>query len=468
MQIVGMGKRVAILGNRSPETIASALSAHISETPSRSLPAAALEAGKLYLLDTLAVAWAGSDAPGCREVIGLVASDGGAPEATVWCHDDLKLPSAAAAFANATMAAALDYDALGRDVPVHVNIAVVPAALALAERTGATGEELLAAIVLASDVEYRIALASTLPHRGWSYTAIHGGFGAAAAAARLLRLDRARTAHALGLAFLQASGTQQANVEPTLAKRLLSSFAARNGIQAALLANAGITAPTAVFEGDFGLFQLYQPANADKLLGGLGANYLNVDQSVKKYPSCGCNHTAIEAVLSLVRRHGIEAPEVQRVVVRISPYIHRIVGMDYDPSQDPQVAAQFSIRYSVACAMVRRRLGLAEIQADAARDPAILAHLDKIQIVVEPSWVGDRGPVEVTLQTRRGSFSERVDYVPGSREAPLSPEESEAKFRECFGLGVRPLSSKAVDILQSRIRDLERIASARDLLAGLR
>jgi 2-methylcitrate dehydratase PrpD len=447
-------------------SLASTLATFVADTPGRQVPAAVRTAVKLFTLDTLAVAWAGSGAPGCRDVHALLDQEGGRPDATAWAYGG-RLPAAAAGFVNATAAAALDYDTLGRDVPVHVNIAVVPAALAMAERENASGDETLAALVLASEIEYRLAVSSTLPHRGWSYTGIHGVFGAAAAAARLLRLDALRTRHALGLAYIQACGNQQANVEPSLGKRLLSSFAVRNGIQAAQLAAAGITAPELVLEGEFGLYRLYQPGDPQRLIEDLGTRFDCVDQSLKKYPSCGCNHTSIEAVLQLRARHALRPEEVARARVRISPYIDRIVGMPYDPSRDPQVAAQFSLRYSVACALVRGRLGLTEIEAEAARDPLINALLARVDVVVEPDWTGDRGPIELTIETRRGVFATRVEHVPGSREAPLGDEAIRAKHDECFRRGVRPLRAEAVERLRHRVSALEKLESTRTLFNDL-
>jgi 2-methylcitrate dehydratase PrpD len=440
------------------------LAEHVAETPFGAIPAEAREAAKLFLLDTLACAWAGSDAPGCREAHALLAEEGGRSDATAWAFGT-RMPAQHAAFLNGTTSAALDYDALGRGVPVHVNVAVMPAALAVAERQGATGAEALAAIVLGSDVTYRLALAGIFPHRGWSYTSVLGAFGAAAATARLLKLDAAATRHALGLAYLQAAGTQQANIEPSLAKRMLSGWGARAGTFAALLAARGITAPAAVIEGAFGLHRMYQPGDPAVILDRLGAWFGGTDLSIKKYPSCGCNHTAIEAMLRLRALHGLTAAHVGRIRARISPYMDRIVGMTYDPSRDPQVAAQFSIRYSLACALVRGRLGLAEIEAEAAHDPAINEVVPRVLLDIEPSWTSDRGPVELTVETTDGRvLTAREENLPGSREAPIPPEDLQGKFAECLGRGVRPLRPAARREMMARLDALERWPDMRGLL----
>jgi 2-methylcitrate dehydratase PrpD len=438
-------------------TVAGTLAAHVASLRHEQLPPVIIERAKLFMLDTLAVAWAGSDAPGCREVHALFAGDGGAPQSTAWAFGD-RLPAGDAAFVNAATASALDYDSLGRDAPVHVNIVVLPAALAVAQWQRSSGRDFLCALVAGCDLMCRLGASVRPPHRGFAYTSVAGALGAAAASARLLGLDAIGTRHALGLAFLQAAGTQQANIEPTLAKRLLSAFPARAGILAARLAAQGLTAPSEVFEGAFGFYQLYQPGDPARLLDQLGERFDSDALSIKRFPSCGCNHTAIEATLQLVERHRLLPAQVESIEVLVSPYIDRIVGGPYDPTDDPQVAAQFSIRYSIACALVRRRLGLAEIEADAARDPAILEQVPKVSVQVEPGWTGGRGPVRVRIRTAHlGVVEQQVDHVPGSDEAPLTQAQMDDKFAECFGRGVRPLDANG----QARLR--ERIVALADI-----
>jgi 2-methylcitrate dehydratase PrpD len=364
--------------------------------------------------------------------------------------------------------AALDFDSLGRDAPVHVNIAVLPAALAIAERKHSSGEDFLAALVIGSDLLCRMAAATTPPHRGFHYTSTFGVFGAAAASARLLGLSPEATRHALGIAYTQAAGTQQANIEPSLTKRMLSAFAARAGVFAALLAERGLTAPANVIEGPFGLYELYQAGDPDRLLDQLGERFDNANLSIKKYPSCGCNHTTIEGVLRLVTAHDLKPDDVKSIDVTVSPYIDRIVGMPYDPGSDPQVAAQFSIRYSAACALVRRRLTLLDIQADAARDPAVTRHVGKVGVIVDPNLTGDRGPVRVCIETTNGrKLSCDVEHVPGSTESPLTQTEIDEKFAGCFALGVAPLARKQIRRLTQRVQQLESVVDMATFFDGI-
>ena len=462
-----MNEALPGVNEASTLTLSHQLAEHIVATRHDAIPQEAREAAKLFMLDTLAVSWAGSDAPGCREVNALLVSEGGRADATGWAYGS-RLPVTSAAFLNGMSSSALDYDSIGRGAAVHINIAVLPAALAMAERYRAPGKDFLAALVTGADIMYRLAAALKKPNRGFHYTAAIGVFGAVAAAAKLLGLDAMATRHALGIAFIQSSGTQQANIQPSLTKRMLSAFAARSGVYAALLAQRGISAPSEVFEGRCGFFSLYQEGDAAKALADIGKRFLNVNASIKKYPSCGCNHTSIEATLKLVRQYDLEPDDVQSIEATITPYIERIVGGKYDPSGDAQVAAQFNLRYSIACALVRRRLGLAEIQEAAARDPTIAAHIGKISLKVDPEQTGNRGPVVIRMQTRNhGEISCRVEDVVGGPEAPIPESEIEEKFRECFRLGVRPLSDAQIRQISERVRNVEGVTDMSEFFRGI-
>src|SRR5512134_572516 len=167
---------------RSAAALSHQLARHAVMTAYGAIPEPALNAAKLFMLDTLAVAWAGSDAPGCREAHALLADEGGRGDGTAWVYGG-RLPATAAAFINGMTSSALDYDSIASGAALHINIAVLPAALAIAERQRASGREFLAALVLGSDIMFRIAAGTTRPNRGFHYTGAIGVFGAAAAAA---------------------------------------------------------------------------------------------------------------------------------------------------------------------------------------------------------------------------------------------------------------------------------------------
>jgi len=425
------------------------------------LPAVSVEAAKQFMLDTLAVAWAGADAPGCGEAHEVLTEEGGAPQATAWGRGS-RFPASAAAFLNGISAAALDFDSLAHDSPSHVNVVILPAALAMAEHRHVTGKAFLTALVTGCDLMCRLGAASEATgekHRGWFYTSVHGVFGAALASAKLIELDIDRTLHALGIAYSQSGGTQQVIVEPGLAKRLGSALAARGGVFAAALAQRGVTAPQAAIEGQYGLFSMYQRGDGPRLLRDLGSSFENNRLSIKKYPSCGCNHAGLEAALQLVAEHDLIPADIEKIEIEVSEYMNRLVGGIFEPRGNLQAVAQFNLPYSIACALTRRKFGLAELESAVITDPGIKALSDRVTVIVDPANKGKRGPAVLRIYSRsKGMLTQRVEHIPGSRQLPLSLVEIESKARDCFALGPRPLGSRAMDELIARISKVEEVA----------
>ncbi len=245
------------------------LARHIVATGYEDLPRNVIETAKWFLLDTFGTAWAGTNAPGAEELRRTVFADCGDGAASVLASSK-KVPPGSAALLNGMYAGALDYDGVYERGSVHPDIVTLPAAFALAEAQHASGRDFLTALAIGNDIACRSGGAMA-GNKGWFNTATHGVFGAAAAAAKLLDLDEEATAHALGLAFAQASGTQQALVEKSVVKRMLSGLAARAGVFAAQAANNGITAPREVFEGKYGFYALYGEGESTTLLEQLGA-----------------------------------------------------------------------------------------------------------------------------------------------------------------------------------------------------
>ena len=293
------------------QSISQSIADHVVACGYAGLPASAVRAAKTLMLDTLAVAWGGSNAPGSGDVHGLLAEEGGRGDSSVWAYGG-KLPATSATFLNSMFGGALDYDGVNT---VHADIVALPAALAMAEREHASGKDFLAAYVIGSDLCSRFGASITGTHKGWFTTSIYGVFGAAATAAKLLRLDATATRHALGIALSQSAGTQQSNIEQALTKRIQGALAARAGVFSALLAGRGITAPREAIEGKFGLYALYQEGNPLKVLDGLGTHFEHENTAIKKYPCCACSHASLEAALHLVREYDLKPADVSAMSV---------------------------------------------------------------------------------------------------------------------------------------------------------
>lgn len=379
-----------------------------------SLPEPARRSLRYSLLDTVAVAWAARRSEGMRAVSALTEADGGSPRSLLWNGSGLRVPPAAAAFHNGSYAAALDFDSLN-PYASHIDAVVIPAALAVAELVHASGAALMAAIAAGSELAYRLAHAGQAPG-GWFRTSVYGVFGAAAAAARLLGLDARGTAAALGIALGQVAGTQQGHIERALSKRLLSAFAARAGVQSALLAQAGITGPHETFEGRHGLFALYGSHDPARVLAGLGRVYLLEQTTYKHYPACGRAHAAIEAAVQLANRAGpgrLDTKTIVRVELTITEEMHALVGAPYSTDANAEVTGQFCAQYAVAAALHYGVFGVAQITPAAVFDPALQPLIERV--VVRKEGVGTMAPATLRLQFTDGKTTGvTVSRLPGS------------------------------------------------------
>lgn len=447
-------------------SLSGKLAAFVAGTRYETLPPEVTRAAKRMMIDTLAVAWAGTESEGPAGLRRELVAAGGAKDALLWGWLE-RAPLLDAVFINGVAAAALDYDGLHMGAVAHTDIVCLPAVLAVAEREHKSGREFLAALVMANEMVCRLGLATHL-HSGWFYTSIHGVFGAAAGCAKLLGLDANGIQNAFGVALSQVGGTQQSMVEKALTKRVQAALAGRAGAFSAQLARAGVSAPREAFEGRFGFYKMYEEGDTAPVLAGLGERYESAQTSMKKYPSCACNHAALEAALALVREYDLKPEDCEGVKTIITPYMHRLVGAPYDPGSNPQVAAQFSVQYSVACAVLRRRLGVAEIQAPAALDPALNAFARRVEVVIDQSESGELTPASVEITTRKhGVLKRKVSVLPGTPQQPLSDDELGDKVKECFAMGVAPLDAARIARLRERVAEIEQVKDMAEWTHGL-
>jgi len=427
------------------------------------IPPHVVRHAKRMLLDTLAVAWAGAEAAGVAPVHAWLADQGGKPEASMWPRGG-RLPAPAAALANGLSAAALDYDSVHDEATMHPDIILVPALLALAEREGCSGAEFLQAYVAGSEMLVRLGL-GVKENPGWFLSSVLGGFAAAAAAARLLGLDAGGMHRAMGVCLSRASGAQQPLVEGSFTKRLQPAFAARDGVEAALLAQCGATSPARMFEGSLAFETLYVRLAPARILDALGETYHCTGLTLKDFPSCFCNHAAILAARDLYERAGVRAHDIETCEVGLTAYSARLVGQPFDPGDSPQVAAQFSAQYSLASVFLRGGLGIADIQPAAVREPRALELARRIRVRVLDGEAGKFTPAVVTVQTRDGRrLRSAVERIPGTPAAPFGDAQVRAKAERTFA-GCRPaMARERVASLIQRIDNLEHLADMRAFL----
>jgi 2-methylcitrate dehydratase PrpD len=447
------------------------LAAHVHRTSFADLPPATIAATKRDIIDTFGCMLGGTGAPGIPTLLKLAKRWGGREESGVLLHD-LRLPAPEAALLNAAMGHALDFDdTLDHGGSIHPGVSVLAASLATAEmQSDVSGRDLLLAVALGLDVACRIAIAATVD-RGWHRTAAIGVFGATAAAGKLIGLDAAQLEQALGIALSFSSGSRQCIVDGALTKRLQAGQAARDGIISAMLAAEDFTGARGTLAGRFGFFELYQPGGYDlaPLTDALGTAFRGDEVSFKPYPCGRPLHAALDAALAIRDELGMtRADDIAEIAVELDAAIHRDQFESGPHRARPTqiVEAQFSLPFLASVALLRGRVGIADVACVDDLDTLALAARVRGEAAAEAR---PRDWARLTVRRTDGRTATRETATPlGSPERPLSEAQSAAKFRDCAANAVRPLDGPAVDRLLGSLARLEELPRAADLLTVLR
>jgi 2-methylcitrate dehydratase PrpD len=442
------------------------LAQYVCRTQYGDLPASAVECARRDILDTFGCMLGGSGSPGIDELCAVIGDWGGRAESRVLLRG-IRLPVPQAALLNASMGHALDFDdTLDTGGSIHPGVSVLAAALAMADRLdGISGRDLLLAVALGLDVSCRVAFASTLD-RGWHRTAALGVFGATAAAGKLLGLTAEQMLNAFGIAYSQAAGNRQCILDGALTKRLQAGQAASAGVFAAVLAQTGFTGAHNIFNGRFGFFELYQPNGHDASLlsRDLGNVFCGEALSYKPYPCGRPLHAAIDAALAARAALGITAADdIATVTIEADPagYADQFAAGASKRHPTQVVEAQFAQPFLVATALVKGRVGIADV--DGLGDAAVLALSDRIVGVAREARPKRSLSITVRRTDGRVVTIEATNPI-GSPQKPLSDAQFEAKFRDCAHNAVHPLPDASIDKALATIARLETLADAGDLL----
>ena len=422
----------------------------------------AREAAIWQLVDTVAAGWAGSDANGVGEAADVMIEEGGVEAVQVWGRAE-RVNASQAVFINGVAGAALDFDSVHQTSLLHPAVITVPVALSLGALLGASGKDVVNAHLVGCEVMCRISMA-TPRQSNWFPASVFGIYGATATAARLLGLDVEQTINAYGLALAQTSGTKQAIMERTLAKRYQTAFAARAGLLAAQLAARGVTAAEQFLNGPAGLYALYESGDANKVCEGLGKKFVFEQTTIKKYPSCLCTHVAIDGMRRLKEKHQLEPKDVKDITITITEYMNKLVGSEYEPGADPQVAAQFSAKYAVACMLKHGNMTLGDIDPQAAVDPEIVRLAQSINVQIFDEYDGHVAPALVSITLKNGeTHSEMISELPNAVEGDDATGFFQAKIVDCFQRGYQPLKRQEADQLCNKLLNIDKVEDVSDL-----
>ena len=400
-------------------------------------------------VDTAACMLAGADDAAPRAAYDGVARWGAGGAVVAGTPHRLAAPWAA--LVNGTAAHALDYDDVLEISNAHVSAVLVPALLALGEERRADGAACADAFIVGVEIMARLGEALNMTHyfKGWHTTSTLGAPAAAAACARLLRLDAAKATAALSLATSFASGAKRQF--GTMAKPLHAGLAAKNGIMAAVLAESGLSAAPDAYEGARGFVALFAGVPQERLEAATadfdGPSAIERHGLWQKfYPCCASAHRPVDALLAMHADGGL-GPQAVAGIDALLPEI-AVQNLPYDDPADA-MQARFSLPYLLASAIVDGRLALDAFSGAALSRPAVRALLPGVRMRADPAQPGaanvDAVPQQATVTVRLAGGGERSRTVHDPKGHPRAPLGRDALYRKFVDCASRALPAAAHD-----------------------
>ena len=424
----------------------AALAEFVADLDYAALPRPVIERVKRQCVDLVGVALAGSTEEAGQIAARQATRYGGETTSTIWGGSAARAPEAA--FANGVAAHALDYDDFW--LPgAHPTAPILPAAFALAELLGSTGEELIAALVAGYELMGRLHSVAS-GRNGWHPTGVFGTFGAAAAGARLLGCTPEQVAWTFGIAASSTSGIDAH--EGTMTKPFHAGQSARNGVCAAMLASDGFTASDSVFDPGHSFFDAFhrgQPVDRWRLTVGLGTSYWieSPGIGIKMQPAGYYMLQTFEAALKIVTEHDLGPADIALVEIGVKP------GSRFDRERvTTALEGKFSLQYVATMAIVQRRLDRASFRDETAFSPAVQATMSKVRSRIDPTIPDNPAmsynPVTITCTDGR-SYTESVALTRSHWEYPLTREEWAGKFQANAATVLSPqMAAQVLDVLE--------------------
>ena len=427
------------------------------------IPERTRERVKDIVLDTLASAIAGRQGDESKQIRALAAALGNSREATVIGGEPLSL--AGATLLNGYLVTAVTVCDVHRPTLCHTTPVVVPPALALAERDGASGRAFMAAVAAGLETTVRVGLGTKYPAfraKGWHSPGVIGPFGGAAAAGKLLGLDAERQRNAFGLAGSQSAGTFAQWGTPTI--KFHQSRGALSGLLAALLAEQGFPSSTEVLaHKDGGLFNTYSDGgNPEAVTAGLGERWELETIGLRLWPAASSIQTLITSLFALMESHDLRPERIAAVRVGLSKTVYDMHGTI---AWNDKFKALLSTPYVTAVVLHDRRCWLEQFEARRYQDPMLAAFArDKVKVEIDPRVEGTGAAVEV--RTIDGAVhADRRAAPKGDPSDPLERTEIEEKLRTAAAGFLPDATVKRIIALTG---DLETLADVRELTGALR
>ena len=442
------------------ETIARAITA----TDYDKLPTSVREKTRLSIFDTLGVMVPPSSLDETGENLTSLVMEERGPGRSTLMGLGQQGSSVMAAYLNGSFAHVLDYDDTIDELGHHPSAQTVPAALALAERSGVSGKALITAVAVGSDLGARLSSAPTgqlgVDHR-WFPISNFGVFSATAAAGKILDLSEEQMINALGLALHRCHGQLDAIAAPESELRAIrDGFINNDGVMCALLAERGVKACR---NGIDLFFDIYydNKFDADGLLAELGIQFLNEGVSLKPWPCCRLTHGYVEATRRIIADNQIAASDIQQITCVVSAGTRDLFCEPEAKKRAPSLSiqAKFSLPFTIALAVVKTP-EIADFLPQNLQSAAVVAVIDKVQYRVSDEFgsAASISPALIELQTISGqSLPVRIDEVYGHPNNPMSEEDVISKFKDCLQYAKQPISTQQTDALIEKLMSLETV-----------
>jgi len=437
--------------------VTRALSDYLANALGRETPADVAEKGKQHLLDTVAAMVSGSRLHPGEMTIKYVRLLGGREEAVV-VGSDIVTSAVNAAMANAMLSHADETDDSHKASRSHLGCGVVPAALAMAEREGASGTDLLRAVVLGYDIGARMSFAldtQNFYNAGHSTHTFAPLFGAAASAGALARLDPDQMRWLLSYTAQQASGVNcwQRDLDHIEKAFDFGGMAARNGVTSATMVQAGFTGVDDVFTGPRNYFFAYSSdPKPEELIAELGTRYEIMLTNIKKWSVGSPIQAPLDCVETILAEHAVSAEDIDHVTLRLSDLEHSVV----DDRHMPDIC----IQHMVAIMLLDGTVTFASSHDDARMsDPRVAALRQRIELIGDPER--ERRTAEVAIRLKDGKLlTATQEAVRGTPDNPMGHDEVDAK---AFDLMAPILGKDRGRRLIDMIWSIETLSNARAL-----
>jgi 2-methylcitrate dehydratase PrpD len=432
-------------------------------------PISAQRVGERFI-DSLGVQCAGMSVTTGQIMTDWVRSQGGAPEATV-LGGGFKTTAALATLANATAGHALEFDDIATFSGHYAN-PLTAAALAVGEKLGASGKDVIVAWMVGWEVIRQTSIPcmdgprNTLLWRGWFNQGFQPTLGVAALSANLMGFDVGQTRMALANAASAMGGVMKNRGSDT--KSFTAGNAAMHGVMAAQLAARGFTGNLDILDGNDGAIRLMglEVGDPDKVLFGLGEwDMATKGSTLRLHASCGAGHWSQDALQRIVRRNPIEHEQIESIVAYLPAFL-----MDMMPYHSPQTGLEgkYSLEYDLAAIALDGRAGMKQYTDEAVQRPEAQKLMERISYVgLQPENGQIALESRVVLRLANGDeYEETVNQSHGTPSDPLSREELLAKFHECAEDALSEVQRDRVIELCERLDSLDTLGDIADVIGS--